>query len=269
MKPKVRLGTIRLSFHAASAAVVQRTLERHGYEVITTLSPQAEMFRRYGAGEVDMIVSAWLPTSHGSYLSSHQEQTRLLGILYEPYCVWGVPGYVPVEEVASVADLARPEIAARMSHLIQGINPGADISRFSNEIIKQYGLSDLGYHFKSGNEDECFGRFEKSFVKHEWFVVPLWHPQFLHYRFSIRELAEPKGLLGGVDRATLIARTEVTDTMPLALLEDLTGLTLGNSAVSELDYLICRRGLSPLQAADIWLEERARKVMKTASPQRC
>lgn len=264
MKPRIRLGTIRLSFHAASAAVVQRVLERHGYSVVTTLSPQEEIFRRYGAGEVDMIVSAWLPTVHGHYLSSRQEQSRHLGILYEPYCAWGVPGYVPVGEVASVADLARPEIAARMSHLIQGISPSPFMSSVSKEILKQYGLSDLGYYFKSGSGDQCFSRYEKSFKKREWFVVPLWHPQFLHHRFPIRELFEPKGILGGVDKATLLAHARVADTLPLALLTDLTALTLGNRVVSELDDLICRRGLSPLQAADIWLEERARKITYVA-----
>lgn len=253
MKPVIRLGNIDLSFHAASAAVVQRILERHGYEVITSTSPHETMFLRYGAREVDMLVSAWLPASHGGYLAPHAANTRKLGVLYQPYCIWGVPEYVPVGQVASVMDLARPEVASRMSHLIQGINPGAGISRFSRAMVEQYGLAELGYHFENGSEADCFTRFEKSVERREWFVVPLWHPQFLHHRYAIRELAEPKGLLGGQDDATLIVREEVAQRMAPELLDELTRLSLGNAVVSELDYLICREGLSPLAAADTWL----------------
>lgn len=253
MKPVIRLGNIDLSFHAASAAVVQRILERHGYEVISSTSPHETMFLRYGAREVDMLVSAWLPASHGGYLAPHAAHTRMLGVLYQPYCIWGVPDYVPVEQVASVADLARPEVASRMSHLIQGINPGAGISRFSRTMVEQYGLGELGYHFENGSEADCFTRFEESVERGDWLVVPLWHPQFLHHRFSIRALEEPKGLLGGQDDATLIVREEVAEHMSPELLEELTKLRLGNAVISELDYLICRESLSPLAAADAWL----------------
>ncbi|RJX83371.1 glycine betaine ABC transporter substrate-binding protein [Pseudomonas sp. LS-2] len=253
MKPLIRLGHIDLSFHAASAAVVQRILEAHGYSVVSSASPHEEMFQRYGAGEVDMLVSAWLPDSHGGYLAPYAHETRYLGVLYQPYCIWGVPDYVPVDKVASVSDLLRPEIAARMSHLIQGINPGAGISRFSRAMIEQYGLGAAGYHFENGTQEDCFKRFENAVEHHEWVVVPLWHPQFLHHRFSIRPLSEPKGLLGGQDDATLIVKEHIALGMPDELLERLTRLTLGNAVISELDHLICREGLTPLAAADIWL----------------
>ncbi|MBA1290643.1 glycine betaine ABC transporter substrate-binding protein [Pseudomonas japonica] len=253
MKPLIRLGHIDLSFHAASAAVVQRILERHGYTVTPSASPHEKMFQRYGAGEVDMLVSAWLPASHGGYLAPFADATRQLGVLYQPYCIWGVPEYVPVEQVASVSDLLRPDVATKMSPLIQGINPGAGISRFSRTIIEQYGLDIAGYHFENGTQEACFTRFENAVEHREWVVVPLWHPQFLHHRYDIRALAEPTGLLGGEDNATLIVKESVAQQLPSALLDQLTRLTLGNNVVSELDHLICREGLSPLEAADRWL----------------
>lgn len=258
MKPLIRLGHIDLSFHAASAAVVQRILERHGYAVASSASPHERMFQRYGAAEVDMLVSAWLPASHGGYLAPFADTTRQLGVLYQPYCIWGVPDYVPAEAVASVADLLRPEVAERMSRLIQSINPGAGISRFSRAIIEQYGLDKAGYHFENGSEADCFSRFELAVERGEWCVVPLWHPHFLHHRFAIRALDEPKDLLGGQDDATLIVREEIALRMPERLLADLSRLNLGNAVVSELDHLICREGLSPLAAADQWLARVAR-----------
>lgn len=253
MKNTIYLGYIDLSFHAASAALVQRMLERHGLQVVTSAAPHEEMFRRYGAGDIDLLVSAWLPDSHGGYLAPFAEQTRELGTLYRPYCLWGVPDYVPQEDVASISDLLKPEVAERMTRLIQGINPGAGISRFSREIVKQYGLDALGYHFENGSEADCFNRFEEAVARREWLVVPLWHPQFLHHRHAIRELHEPKGLLGGHDAATLIIREQCAEQLPRVLLAELTRLAPGNSVISELDHLIVRERLSPLAAVDQWL----------------
>nr|WP_202801393.1 glycine betaine ABC transporter substrate-binding protein [Pseudomonas luteola] len=69
MHNPIRIGHIGLSFHAASAAVVQRIVERHGYRVESVAAPHEAMFKHYGAGEVDFLVSAWLPASHGGYLA--------------------------------------------------------------------------------------------------------------------------------------------------------------------------------------------------------
>jgi len=99
-----------------------------------------------------------------------------------------------------------------MKHDIQGINPGAVITRFSIKMMGEYGLNAAGYRFHTGAEEDCFNAFEQAVVNMEWIVVPLWKPQFLHYRYNIHELREPKGLLEFVDRAVLLLRE---DHMPL------------------------------------------------------
>jgi glycine betaine/proline transport system substrate-binding protein len=162
MSRNLRLGHIDLSFHAASAAVVQTILERDGHTVELSAAPHEQMFERYGRAEVDLLVSAWLPASHGTYLAPHLQATRKLGVLYRPYCVWGVPEYVPESAVSQVSDLLKPEILVRMERRIQGINPGAGISRFSEAMVQAYGLADAGYHFRPGTEAECFDGYEQA-----------------------------------------------------------------------------------------------------------
>ncbi|KAJ8138943.1 hypothetical protein OY671_007845, partial [Metschnikowia pulcherrima] len=118
---------------------------------------------------------------------------------------------------------------------IQGINPGAGISRFSKAIVEQYGLSAVGYHFETGTEADCFGRFEQAIAAGTWVVIPLWHPQFLHHRHRIRALDEPKGLLGGVDQATSIIRRDAEESIGSECLAALGRFRLGNARVSALD----------------------------------
>lgn len=114
MKPTLRLGHIALSFHEASAAMVRLLLEREGYDVETLAGLPVEMFEMYGRGEVDLLVSAWLPASHGVYLEPFVAETQTLGVLYELYYIWGVPDDVPAGVVDQVTDLLRPEVLARM-----------------------------------------------------------------------------------------------------------------------------------------------------------
>lgn len=235
MTPPIRVGHIDLSFHDAAAREVETILERHGHAIARSAAPHEEMFRRMGRGEVDVLCSAWLPASHGGYLAPFEDEVTKVTVLYEPYCIWGVPDYVPEDAVAEVADLLREPALGRMERLIQGINPGAGISRFSSAIVEQYGLAAAGYEFRTGTEEECFGRFEAAVAQGQWVVVPLWHPQWLHARYAIRELREPKGLLGGQDRATLIVRKDAEARIGAAALAELAGLHLGNARVSELD----------------------------------
>lgn len=249
---KIRIGHINLSFHAASAALVGQVFEKYGWQIEMTTSPHEEMFKRYGRGEVDVLVSAWLPASHDVYLAPYHNNTVKIAVLYHPYCIWGVPDYIPVSDVASVDDLLRPDVLLKMEKRILGINPGAGISRFSRKMIEEYQLADSGYYFENGSEAECYSTFEQAVSEHRWLVIPLWHPQFLHHRYIIRALEEPKGLLGGRDEATLIASKSITKTFEPRLLAELQALSPGNAAISELDYLICRKNKTPGQVAEIW-----------------
>lgn len=248
-----RLGHIDLSFHAASAAVVQAILERDGHVVASSAAAHEHMFERYGHCEVDLLVSAWLPASHGAYLEPFEATTRRLGVLYRPYCIWGVPDYVPEELVGEIADLVKPEVLVRMDRTIQGINPGAGISRFSQAMLQAYDLEAAGYRFQSGSEADCFDGYERAVREGRWVVIPLWHPQYLHHRYRIRTLHEPKGLLGGVDEATLIVRREVKPLIHPRTLETLANLELGNDVVTRLDYRIRKEGMTPLAVAKAWL----------------
>jgi glycine betaine/proline transport system substrate-binding protein len=244
MAEPIRVGHIDLGFHDATAWEVERVLAEYGHAVERSTAPHEEMFGRLRRGDIDVLVSAWLPGSHGRYLAPFEHEVSKISVLYEPYCLWGVPDYVPESEVASVGDLMKPVALQRMERLIQGVNPGAGISRFSAAIMERYGLADYGYEFRTGTEEECFGRFVQAVSAKRWVVVPLWHPQWLHHRYRIRELREPNGLLGGKDQATLIVRKDAEPRIGGAALGELRELHLGNAKVSELDDRLQRAALS-------------------------
>ncbi|WP_444932801.1 glycine betaine ABC transporter substrate-binding protein [Microbulbifer sp. JTAC008] len=235
MDNSIRIGHIALSFHEASAREVAKVLEAHGHQTSFKSAPHEAAFQLLKNGEIDLLTSAWLPSSHEVYLNPILDQVEKVTVLYEPYCIWGVPDYVPEKAIASVDDLLSEPALTRMDRLIQGINPGAGISRFSAEMIHSYGLDKAGYEFRPGTEADCFNRFEDAVAQERWVVIPLWHPQFLHNRYTIRALKEPKGLLGTQDEATLIVRKDAKQKIGSAALSALSQLYIGNKKLSALE----------------------------------
>jgi glycine betaine/proline transport system substrate-binding protein len=260
-KKVVRLGVTDLSFHRATGAIVSNILERMGFTVIRSFSPHKENFERLRSGEIDMIVSAWLPSSHGVYKESVEEitPTRELGLHYQPYALWGVPDFVPESEVSTISDLLKPSVKAKMTPIIQGIGLGAGITRFSIKMMDEYKLKDAGYTFLTGTQEQCVAAFEQAVAENRWVVVPLWHPQFLHSKYKIRELSDPKKLLGGKDRAVLLARIDRLEQLFTAdEIKQLDGIKLSNEIVAELDYAINRENKTEDEAAKIWLRKNPR-----------
>ncbi|KAF5030867.1 Substrate binding domain of ABC-type glycine betaine transport system [anaerobic digester metagenome] len=240
---ELQVGRIDLSFHHVAAAVVLVGLERAGVHCQLHTAPHEEMFTMYARGKVDMVVGAWLPASHGKYLIGMTDQTVRFSVLYTPYCLWGVPEYVPAGQVASVADILKPEVSAQCNKVIQGINEGAGISRFSRNVIREYGLDKAGFTFRSGTIADCTDAFIRAHEKGEWVVVPLWQPQYLFHSYKIRALQEPRGLLGGMDQACIILRKDALAKLTPRAVTFLKGIRLGNAAVTDMDYQYVVEGM--------------------------
>ena len=258
MDERITIGVTDLSFHRLTASLIMHVIKDMGFDVHRVFSHHEENFRQLETGETDLLVSAWLPSSHGGYKEDVEKTVPLLelGLHYEPCALWGVPDYLPESEVREVADLLKPEVLQEMKRDIQGINPGAGISRFSVKMIEEYGLAEAGYRFHHGTEDDCFGVFERAYANKEWIVIPLWKPQFLHSRYSIRELADPKGLLGTVDKAVTLLRQDRSSIFTAEQIRELDSLRFGNSVIADLDYQVSREGKPIDEVTADWLDAR-------------
>ena len=95
-----------------TGAVVHDILERLGHRVEVRQGPHEEIFPMLGAGAVDVMAAAWLPEGHAAYWSRYGADAMEVATLYDgARFLWAVPPYVPANEVASIADLARPSVA--------------------------------------------------------------------------------------------------------------------------------------------------------------
>jgi glycine betaine/proline transport system substrate-binding protein len=237
------MGVTDLSFHRVTASLIENILLRFGFCVNKIYSKHEDNFEKLASGEVDLLCSAWLPFNHGIYKYKIEETVPLieLGLHYEPYALWGVPDYVPADKVSEITDLLKPIVLQRMNKNIQGINIGAGITRFSLKMMDEYKLSKAGYIFNTGTEAQCFAAIENAITRKEWIIIPLWKPQYLHHEYNIRELKEPRGLLGSVDKAILLLREDRKNLFSENEIFILDSVRFNNEIIAGLDYEVSKK----------------------------
>jgi glycine betaine/proline transport system substrate-binding protein len=252
---KVVMGQINLSFYAVTGGVVQQVLERLGHTVEVVQGSHGQIFPRLGAGEVDLLVAAWLPYGHAVYWQQYGAQAESLAVLYKgARFAWMVPTYVPESAVTSVGDLAKPEVAARMDKDICGTGRDSGNMMVSAEVVKAYGLDAAGYKLVPGTVPEFHGNYDRAIAERRWFVMPLWWPHYINRIGNMRPLAEPKGLLGEPNDGTLVASKAWVAHAPARTLRVLRRMHLGLDAVAAMDYSVSVEGMTPRAAARRWIE---------------
>jgi glycine betaine/proline transport system substrate-binding protein len=212
------------------------------------------IFPLLGAGAVDLLAVAWLPGGHASYWRQYGAQAMEVATLYEgARFFWAVPRYVPVSDVASIAELARPQVVDRMTRTIQSIGPGAAITQLSLAAVTEYGLAPSGYVVRSGSAGEWTGAYAAAINGRRWVIFPTWTPQYLNHGGDLRPLADPRGVLGRSNRGVLVAPEERFRALPERTRQVLSRISLGLDGVTEMDRAVNLGGRTIRDAARAWM----------------
>jgi len=250
----VTLGHVDLSFYEVTAKVIQGVLERFGYNVAVKTGSHAEIYPLLGKGEVDLFVAVWLPSAHASYWEQYKDSSMIVTTLFEDARLyWSVPDYVPAADVSSVADLHKPDVAAKMQKEIRGTRPDSGLMIGSKRIMEEYALTEAGYQLVPGKPADWIANFDDNIAAKRWFIMPLWQPQYLNRVARMRVLEEPKQLLGGTDKAYLVAHKDFRGKVDEHTWKALQRISLSVKAVTEMDYLVNVKKLTPQYAARNWM----------------
>jgi glycine betaine/proline transport system substrate-binding protein len=255
------MGQIGLSFYAVTAGVVQEVLERLGHTVETKTGSHAQIFPQLGAGQVDLLVAAWLPHGHAAYWERYGSQAEQVAVLYEgARFEWMVPTYVPASMVASVEDLTKPAVLDRMVRKIQGTGRDSGNMMVSADVMQAYGLEAAGYELVPGNLAQFLGAYDRGIAAKQWFVMPLWRPHYINKIGNMRTLAEPRRLLGPASNGTLVSSKAWLQRAPARTVGVLRRIHLGLDAVAEMDFLVNVDKMEPRAAARAWMERNRHEV---------
>jgi glycine betaine/proline transport system substrate-binding protein len=249
----IRLGQVNLSFYAVTGGVVQEVLERSAQPFVIVEGSHGDIYPKLGTGEIDILAASWLPNAHAGLYAKVKDQTFLLSKLYDDAKLYiAVPDTAPAS-VRSVADLAKPEIAAQFDKTILSIGASSGLSIGAAKMMESYGLKAAGYEFKPGEARDWIANFRKAVDEKRHVVMPLWQPQWLNATYKVRVLADPQKVFGDGDQAFLVARNDLSAKLRPEVLERLKRVALSVEAVTEMDRMVNVDKLSPREAARRWI----------------
>lgn len=202
----IKIGWTAWSDAEAVTNIAKQLLEqRLGYKVELVMTDIGLQYQGVARKQLDVMLMAWLPNTHKAYWDKLSSEVVDLGILYDNARLgWAVPDYVPASEVSSIADLNKPEVAKKLKHQIQGIDPGAGLMRASGKAIKDYKLD--GYDLRTGSDAAMIVALDRAITRNEWIVVTTWNPHWMFSKYKVRYLDDPKKALGGAEAIHAVGR---------------------------------------------------------------
>lgn len=176
-----------------------------GHEVELVQTDVAPLYQGVGRGDLDAMMMAWLPQTHADYFAKVEDKVETLGTVYDDAKLgWVVPAYVPEDAISSIEDLAKDEVKEKLGNTVQGIDPGAGLTRLSEQAVKDYDLSD--YKLQISSEAGMLTTVDRAIRSEEWFVATSWSPHWMFGKYDIRYIEDPKGSLGKAEHVDVLAR---------------------------------------------------------------
>lgn len=187
--------------------------ERTDVEAELTQTDIAPQYQGVAEGDIDAMMMAWLPATHGDYYEEVAADVENLGVLYNGARLgWVVPDYIPEDQLSSLADLNDPDVQDKLDGTITGIDPGAGLTSLSEEALETYELD--GYNLQTSSGAGMTAALERAVGRDEWLVATGWSPHWKFGAYELRYLEDPEGALGGPERVHTLARSGFSAEQP-------------------------------------------------------
>jgi glycine betaine/proline transport system substrate-binding protein len=200
-KDVVKIAYVEWSCATASTNLVKAVLTEKLHKKVEIVPVSAAaMWQAVASGDVDAMVTAWLPVTHGAYLDKVKNKVDDLGVIVSGAKIGlVVPDYVTID---SIADL--PANKAKFGGKIIGIDPGAGLMAKTEKALTDYDLK--GFKLVEGSDATMTAALGDA-VKHKnWIVVTGWTPHWMFGRWGLKYLSDPKNVFGGEETIHAVAR---------------------------------------------------------------
>lgn len=252
-KGEVELAYVEWATEIASTNVVKAVLDEMGYDVKITPVSAAAMFQALGAHDVDGVVAAWLPTTHNHYIEKIADQVEDLGPNLDGTRIGlVVPDYVEIdsiEELNAVAD--------QFDGKIIGVDPGAGIMSKTEQVIKDYELTNI--KLVEGTGAIMTAVLGDAIKNNEWVVITGWTPHWKFAKYDVKYLDDPKGIYGGAEQIHTFVRKGLKEDMPevYAVLDNFSWTP---EQMAELMTWNQERRSDPYVNAQRWIKQNAELI---------
>ncbi|MDN5762389.1 MAG: glycine betaine ABC transporter substrate-binding protein [Microlunatus sp.] len=224
-------------------------LDEKGYDVSFQELDAAPMYIGLAKGDVDLYMDMWLPQTHGDYWKQYGDDIVDVGAWYDQATLnIAVPDYV---DVTSIADLKGK--AAEFDGKIVGIEPGAGLTRVTEQAIKDYGLD--GFTLETSSTPAMLTELKRATEAKKPIVVTLWHPHWAYSAFPIKDLTDPKGAMGKPDKAHIGASQDFAKSNP-EVIEAMKTFKMSDKELADLEKVALQDHPDDVEAGTkAWAEQ--------------
>lgn len=240
----LNIGAIAWEESLAIADLLQHVVRTELEFNVEVTNPNAGVaYEAVANGDLDLFLESWQPMTQANYLEKYKViDFADFGPMYEEAkLTWAVPAYVPEDMLSSVEDLAKPEVKEKLDGEITGIDPGAGIMNISDDMMDEYDALS-GYELLEGSGAAMQASLKDAIMNDEWIVVTLWQPHSAYGRFDLRNLKEPKNMLGEEERIHMLGRTDFVADFPSKVSQFISRFYLPIGMVNNLSAMYSNMG---------------------------
>ncbi len=193
----------------AASELWKAVLTEEGYNVKLEYADAAPVYSGLSSGDYDVVLDTWLPITHKSYIEEYGDKMVDLGAWNsDAKLTLAVNADAPID---SLEDLAAN--ADKFGNKIIGIEPGAGLTEVTtDDVIPGYGLDKMEYITSS--TPAMLSELKTATGKGENIVVTLWRPHWAYDAFPVKDLKDPKGLLGEAEGIHSFSRLDFDKDYP-------------------------------------------------------
>ncbi|WP_067840195.1 glycine betaine ABC transporter substrate-binding protein [Amphibacillus sediminis] len=246
----IELVYVEWDSEVASTNVIAQVLESQGYNVQVTPIDNAIMWEAVASGDVDGMVAAWLPATHGDLYEQYRDQIVELGVNLEGAKIGlVVPEYMDVDSIADLADY--DEITT-----ITGIEPGAGVVGAAEQALEDYDLE--GWTVETSSSGAMAVALGEAINNEEPIIVTGWTPHWKFAQYDLKYLEDPEGTFGSAEVIETMVREGLEEDSPVAY----QILDQFNWEASDMEEVMLEisEGTTVEQAAANWIEANQDKV---------
>lgn len=250
------LETISIGVHSgwdegiAVSHLFKVMLEEEGYTVDTTEAEAGVVYTGLTGGDFDVNFDMWLPNTHADYLKQYGDEMEMLGVWYDDAKLT-----IAVNEDSPITSL--DELAAQadtVGNRIVGIESGAGLTRVTqDDVIPGYELEDMDFIVSS--TPAMLAELKGATDAGENIAVTLWRPHWAYDAYPVRDLEDPKGLLGDAEEINSVGRADFAADYPTAA-SWIAAFELDDEQLFSLENIMFNEnnGSDPDASAKEWLE---------------
>ena len=193
----------------AASELWKAVLEENGYEVELEYADPAAVYNGIASGDYDVTLDTWLPLTHADYIEEYGDDMVDLGAWNEDAkLTFAVNEDAPIDSIEELADNAD-----LFDSTIYGIESGSGLATVTDaEVIPGYGLE--GFEHLTSSTPAMLTELDTATSAGENILVTLWRPHWAYDAFPIKDLEDPKGLLGDAEGIHSYASTTFEQDFP-------------------------------------------------------